>query len=180
VARLQVGQAAPKFKTKNLAGSDFGIEDFKGKKIWLAFFRYARCPLCNLYLSHLLARMPLLTRNGVKIIAVFESQPHKFPKYLGGQPSELFNIIPDPEKKIYKLYGLEESKMATLHPTVWWNWLRAQKRGFMQWPPDATFNRLPAHFLIDENGIVQVSHYATNAADNISWSKVAEFAGVPA
>jgi peroxiredoxin len=37
-----IGQPAPDFTLPTLGGGDLALSSFRGQKVWLAFFRYAR------------------------------------------------------------------------------------------------------------------------------------------
>ncbi len=54
-SRLEVGQLAPDFTAVQLDGSSVRLRDFAGQNVWLAFFRWANCPLCNFRIHELLA-----------------------------------------------------------------------------------------------------------------------------
>ena len=52
--RLTFGDTAPAFETTSIDGRPIRLDDFRGQKLLLAFFRYASCPLCNLRISELI------------------------------------------------------------------------------------------------------------------------------
>ena len=43
----------PELKLKKMDGSDFDLNNFKGKKVYLKYMRFASCMFCNLEVNHL-------------------------------------------------------------------------------------------------------------------------------
>lgn len=49
--RLKVAEQAPKFIGETQKGDSISLGSFQGKNVFLKFFRYASCPMCNLLLQ---------------------------------------------------------------------------------------------------------------------------------
>ena len=43
----------PELKLKKMDGSDFDLNNFKGKKVYLKYIIFASCMFCNLEVNHL-------------------------------------------------------------------------------------------------------------------------------
>ena len=71
-ARLTVGSAAPTIAVTNLAGAPVAIPD-PAALVHLQFRRFAGCPVCNLHLRGVAARIDELRRAGIREVAVFHS-----------------------------------------------------------------------------------------------------------
>ncbi len=177
MARIQEGEQAPDFKMKTTAGLSFVLSEMRGRKVWLSFYRYARCPLCSVIFNAIVTKAKFLKKHKIELVAVFESSLKNFPSHIGECSPLTCAIIPDPEKTLYKLYGIEKSVFALFHPKAITLFFKSMSQGYFQGFPDASLNRLPAHFLIDESGKVHKAYYGEHAADHITWETVEEFAG---
>ena len=71
--KIKVGQLAREFEVEDINGKSIALDDYTGKKLLLAFFRHAACPLCNLRVHQLIQNYPDLQNRGVNILAFFES-----------------------------------------------------------------------------------------------------------
>lgn len=175
MTELKPGVAAPNFTTKSLDGSEISIAAMRGKKIWLAFYRYAGCPLCNLYLSEISHKTEQLRKDGLQMIAVFESTPDMFPDNVRNLPYTRY-LISDPKKDLYFLYEVETRLGAALHPGAILKWIEATAgKGFSQPMPDGALGTVPAHFLINEEGILTRVKYGNHIGDHISFDDVEDF-----
>lgn len=179
---IKAGDKAPLFEGMTYNGNLLSLKDFSGKKIWLAIYRYATCPLCNLHLSQVAKYQRRLIEENIQFIAVFESFPHEFRKKNQSSTPRLidrvdFPLIADPHKNIYRSYKLKTSLIKTLHPKALIDLVKAHRAGFKQGKIQGDVGTIPAHFLINENGIVEKAHYCSNIVDHISWSCIEEFAG---
>jgi peroxiredoxin Q/BCP len=114
--RLAIGQPAPSFRATTWDGKPVSLADYQGQKLWLAFFRYASCPLCNVRVRAIYRRVDELTKSGVAVVAVFQSPGHKVREYVleGDEPP--MPILADPEMKLYEQYALERSVLGFLQP----------------------------------------------------------------
>ena len=114
--RLAIGQPAPSFRATTWDGKPVSLADYQGQKLWLAFFRYASCPLCNVRVRAIYRRVDELTKSGVAVVAVFQSPGHKVREYVleGDEPP--MPIIADPEMTLYEQYALERSVLGFLQP----------------------------------------------------------------
>ncbi|MEK6579616.1 MAG: redoxin domain-containing protein, partial [Bdellovibrionota bacterium] len=175
----EVGQTAPSFRAISFDGKMVDIKGLRGKRIWLIFYRYATCPLCNLHLSEIGGRYALFKQYGLEIVAVFETAVPQFFK-VGGMQSSAFPIISDTEKKLYSLYRTRRNILGVLRLSVLFKLIQAFTRGFKQRKIEGQFGQLPSHFLIDENGIIQKVHHGKTAVDHIAWSSVGLFGKIPA
>lgn len=81
--RLPPGEPAPIFTTKDCFNRPLALEDYRGKRLLLSFFRYASCVFCNLRVHLLIRHYPALHDRGLEMVAVFQSPPHSIRKYVG-------------------------------------------------------------------------------------------------
>lgn len=75
--RIQSGEQARPFEVTDIFDRTISLEDYRGKRLMLSFYRYASCPLCNLRIAQLIAHFDLLHGQGLEFLALFQS-----PKWL--------------------------------------------------------------------------------------------------
>lgn len=179
--KLSEGKKAPSFSELDITGKRIKLADYKGKKILLCFFRYAGCPWCNLAVHRLIAEYPKLNKLGLEIITFIQSKPENIDKFIlnNGATMPPFPIIADPMRKIYSLYGVEESYSAALKsikriPDWFWNVIgKKHIHGKM----DGSLSLVPAEFMIgpDEFKLYKV-HYGVDYFDHLAIAEILEFA----
>lgn len=174
--RLEVGQLAPDFTASQLDGSVVRLRDFAGKHVWLAFFRWAQCPLCNFRIHELLSLWSSrFADQSVVMLGVFQSPAAKL-EGLVERHSPPFISIPDPEMTLFEQYHLGTSMKGLLGKDVRRALAGARKEGIpvlTSW--DGPPFRTPADFLIDPMGVIRVAYYGENIADHIPFDQVSEY-----
>ncbi|RED51712.1 redoxin domain-containing protein [Cohnella lupini] len=168
---LQQGDKAPLFHSTDQSGLPVILENYLGRKVLLAFFRNSACALCNTRVHHFIQQYSKWRQQGLEIIAVFESPEANLRDNVGRQTAE-FPLIADPEALLYDKYGVETSEekvQATLSDVNTKNFIsEAEALGFKLIKEEgANFHRIPAEFLIDREGIVQVAHYGRLITDHL-------------
>jgi peroxiredoxin Q/BCP len=167
------------FESTSIDGKAFKLSDFKGRKIFLSFFRNGACALCNLRVHELAQHQNSFDSAGIKIIAVFESSVEDMRPYVGKQ-NVAFTLLCDPTGKLYNLYGVKTSPdlvnavISTGH---------AEKRieaaanaGFKLTPQEGSnFFRIPAEVLIDENFNIVKIHHCDELTDHLPIDEVLKF-----
>ncbi|TBL79474.1 redoxin domain-containing protein [Paenibacillus thalictri] len=180
IQQLQPGNAAPLFQTVDHNGSSVRLEQYRGRKMLLAFFRNSACALCNLRMHRLISRYPQWREQGLDVIAFFESPETSLHAYAGKQDAP-FPLIADPQARIYNLYGVEVSEQkvqATISDTFTKSAIaQAEAAGFkLTHEEGSNFHRIPAEFLIDEDGILRVVHYNRLITDDLPLETIDRFA----
>ena len=170
MTKMQIGMKAPNIELADWKGIPFSLENVSGKK-WIAFFRYASCPLCNLRVNEMIKRYEELTQNGLQIFAVFQSDPESIAKYVGKQEPP-FRILCDSSEKAYESYGLQANLLGMMSPKNMTQLISAVKSGFMPGKMEGTVTRIPADFLIDENNVLLDVYYGKTIGDHIPLERV--------
>jgi peroxiredoxin len=170
------GEAAPDFDAECWDGGRVKLADADGKRTWLAFFRYASCPLCNLRVHQMITRHERYEAAGLRVLAVFQSAPASIAEYVGKQAPP-FPLICDPEEKLYALYGLNHSKLGLLHPANAVGLAHAASKGFLPGKQDGTVDRLPADFLLGPDLRIEHAYYAKRIGEHIPFERVDAFLG---
>ncbi len=171
--RIQAGTIAPSFAARDSFGQPIDLEQYAGKWVLLSFFRNGACAICNLRVHRLIERFPDLQRQGLEVIAVFESPDLSIQEYVGQQAAP-FPIVPDPDASLYALYGVEVSEdkvNATMtRPETPDVIAEAAANGFtLRREPGSNFYRLPAEFLIAPDGLVRIAHYGEYVYDHLEF-----------
>jgi thioredoxin-dependent peroxiredoxin len=174
--KLRKGEQVPEFDVKDVYGNLVSSKGFKGRKVLISFYRYASCPLCNLRVHELITEFNDLERKGLNLIALFQSPKNSILSYVGKQKPP-FPIIPDPERNIYKLFGVEENSKIKFFKGIGkiGKFRKASGLGFKGGTREGAMYLVPADFLIDEEGIIQEAYYGKDISDHISLDSIRDF-----
>ena len=167
VVKIETGWPAPDFTTVDLSGQSHSLADFQGRKLMLSFYRYASCPLCNLRLRQLIQKYEELQARGLHLLAFFQSPAESIQLYAGRQEAP-FPVIPDPDRVVYRAYGVESSLSGFIKGGVHLRTLvRATRAGFRPGRMEGSLTLVPADFLIGPDQRVVRSYYGRDIADHI-------------
>ncbi|MES2749296.1 MAG: redoxin domain-containing protein [Patescibacteria group bacterium] len=174
--KLKDGDVAPYFSVVDINGGKVEINKDNGKKILLSFFRYSGCPWCNLAIYRLTEMAPELESQGVKVVCFVQSKQEDIVKNVINRHDVKppFNLVPDPDKIIYGLYGVEESALkyfTSLRKLPEWIY-SSYKLHYKQPEVDGSVTLVPAQFLIDSDGTIIKVHYGTDYADDMTYSEI--------
>lgn len=131
----------------------------------LQFRRFAGCPICHLHVRSVAKRHHELKAAGVVEIVVFHSDSDSLRRYQTDLP---FAVIADPERTMYREFGVESSLASIAHPRAW---LAAARGTMQQRSVGAAMGRgedhlgKPADFLIASDGTVVAAKYGAHADD---------------
>lgn len=173
--RLISGTPAPDFRVRDWRGTEHHLARMRGRRVWLAFFRYASCPLCNLRVRAMIERWPSW-EGRVALLAVFQSPSASIAAYVGKQAPP-FPLIGDPEEELYRSYHLESSLAGFLSPRAAAVGARAATRGFLPGRMEGTKTRHPADFFIDEEGILVRAFYGSDISEHVPFEAVDAWLG---
>jgi len=171
MSRLHEGDTAPSIDLPSLSGEQ--VELPKSGLLHLQFRRYAGCPICNLHLRNVARRIGEIEEFGVREVAVFHSNAETMRPFQGDLP---FQVIADPEKRLYRKFGVEASFRALLAPRAW----VAVAKGLVADHPSGAMTGegghlgLPADFLIDSSGRIVALKYGKHADDQWEVDEILE------
>ncbi len=166
MTKLSIGMRVPGRTVDVLGGARVRLPNAE-HLTHLQFRRFAGCPICNSHLRSVALRSGEIAAAGILEIAVFHSEAATMLPYQGDLP---FAVVADPEKRLYREFGVEESLRALFDPRS----LPAVFRGMTSSTPsnplvgEGGHLGLPAEFLIRSTGEILDLHYGTHAADH--WS----------
>jgi hypothetical protein len=151
--------------------------------VHLQFRRFAGCPICNLHLRTFVVRHEEIVAAGVREVVLFHSPAEQLREQAGELP---FDLIADPDKRLYREFGVESAPRALLDPRTWPAILRGIAADLpavlrrRKPAPRATGGRLglPADFLIAPDGRLLAAKHGRHADDQ--WSVDELLARVPA
>lgn len=136
--------------------------------VHLQFRRFAGCPICHLHLQQVVKRHPEITEQGITEVVVFHSDADLLRSYEADLP---FATVADPDKKLYREFGVESSLGAVLRPGAWGAMIGGLRNGSSLSgalnPREGHLGK-PADLLIDSSGRIVASHYGKHADDQ--WS----------
>ena len=179
--KLQSNLIAPLFKEKDIYGRMIDLEEYRDKKVLVAFFRHAGCPFCNIRVHNLLKVYPQLKAQGLEMIFFFESKEKVLLSSIFHKEISPIPLIADPEKKWYEAYGLEQSgyKVAISHiQTFVQTAFKASSLGLPVHLMESgeSIKTLPAEFLLEEGLLIKEVHYSERLTDRMSVDKIQAFA----
>jgi len=181
--KLKVGQQAPLFHATDIYGRRVSLVEYFGGKLLVSFYRAAVCPLCNLHTWHTINRYGQYQRQGLRVVAFYESSPEHAHHYLDRlQPP--FPIIADLNRQVYDLYGLDSSFFGAIYARLFrlGDYRAAAQRHIggnvveNLLHMDGRFGRLPAEFLIGPDLRIRRAHYGRDAGDFLLFSEIDAFA----
>lgn len=175
--KIRPSQAAPDFSIKDINGAAVNLSDYKGKKVMLTFYRNVGCPICNLRFHELQEQAGYFKSKGLVMLAVYESTAENMKQYLEGE--ECYStMIPNPDQRLYKLYGIERSSGKLIKGMVH-GAMGKMKEGKALFKKkiklDGNTNRISADFLIDENGNVKTAYYGKFIGDHLPIEDIKRF-----
>lgn len=164
---ISEGDRLDPFTLTNLAGETVPVPD-PNHRLHLQFRRHAGCPICNTHLRSVTQRLDEITAAGIREVVFFHSSADLLRKHQQELP---FDVIPDPDRRIYGDFGVERSWRAIANPKI----LASVGAGFVRQRGKGTLGTLteshlgmPADFLIDTDGTVLAAKYGEHGADQ--WS----------
>jgi peroxiredoxin Q/BCP len=105
MTHLKPGDRAPGFSEENKDNIIPSLERFKGKKIIIYFYSKDDTPGCSAEACNLRDNYKILRDNGFEIIGISPDSENSHQKFIS-KYNLPFELIPDPEKKIIKAYGV--------------------------------------------------------------------------
>lgn len=179
--RLENNVKAPIFNLEDVFGRQINLEEYKGKKTLIGFYRHAGCPFCNMRVHALTKVYNQVKEMGMEMIFFFESEKKVILRSTFHQEVSPVPIISDPENVWYKAYGIEKSgyKSAVSHITTFVQTaIKAGRTGVPMhlMAGDESIKTMPAEFLLDENGVIQKLYYSERLNSRMLVDEIIAFA----
>jgi peroxiredoxin len=178
--KLKTGDDAIDFTAVDIYGKEVKLSDYKGKKIILGFYRNVTCPFCNRRIHQILSQSTRLKESGIQMLFIFESNNKKLSESSFHQGISPFPLIGNPERDIYKQYGVENSLFGVVKTVFVSSFFKAVKDvkplNLPTQDKEASSSLMPADFLIDEHFKIVKAHYGTHMDDHIPIEEIKDFA----
>lgn len=173
---MKSGDIAPVIELSAIDGSTFNSRQLAGRRYLVTFFRFATCPFCNMRVAEMVRRRQELGEN-FEIVAVFEADLPHLQKHAGRHLAS-FPILADPEAVSYRQYGIGKSFfgvikgfVSRIHVA-----LTGMLRGYIPREISSRLLTMPASFLVDEHGVIQLAYYGRDEGDHLSFESIKAFA----
>lgn len=165
--RLTKGDNAPNITLMDTKDDLFNLNAYGGKKVLVSFYRFATCPFCNLRI-HTIVKNYDKYREQFEVIAIFESKPSTLKKAMKKYDAP-FRIMSDHTGTYYRAYGLEKSVLGVIKGMLFRmpSLIKSMMMGNLPINVDSPMTRMPADFLIDENGIIEIAYYGDDEGDHL-------------
>ncbi len=175
MSRIERGELAPDFTAATYDGKTISSRDYRDSKLWLSFYRFAACPLCNYRIQEVVARYDDLSQAGIRVVCVMMSPPERIAEY-AAKSKPPFPIVADPERVMYEAYGVTPSFWGAFSMSNLTTFIKSMRSGTRMGPTDGPMTMLPADFLIDPEGVVYEAFYGKSFAEHIPFESVSAFA----
>jgi len=166
--RLKENEIAPSFSVVDMNGKTFDLDSPREKPLLIAFFRYASCPLCNLRVHELIENYENL-KDKIEIVLIFQSPKEKIEQYVGKQNIP-YRLLPNPNKKLYHLYGVENSWLGFAKA---WTveikrvFIALFKKHYLPGSVEGEIHRIPADFIVDRDNKILKAYYGKDIGDHL-------------
>ncbi|MGD1843432.1 MAG: redoxin domain-containing protein [Thermonemataceae bacterium] len=179
--KLFQGEQAKEFKVKDIHKQEISLSQYEGKKLLLSFYRNVACPFCNLRVHQLTKLAVQLRDQGLEMVFFFETPTRHILRSTFHNDLSPIPIVGDPDKEIYKLYGVETSVMKSINSLF--------KKGFKSQLKEAkelgldkvedggkVSKIIPADFLIKEQQKVVQAYYGAYINDHLPLDNILNYA----
>jgi thioredoxin-dependent peroxiredoxin len=177
--RLSPGDRSHEFLITSIFGNQISNTTYARNKVWMAFYRYAGCPMCASHFDEVTSYMQKLKDNNVVFFAVFDSSPAKVPDRMKAKAGPNCVIVGNDNLGMFEQFGVEKSWGGLLSMGSVKSRIEAGKKGYSENNLDGAINRMPAHILIWPGGEVAVAHYGKHAGDQVPWNVAWDFVAKP-
>lgn len=172
MSKIQLKAKAPEFTAIDYLGNEVVLSAYKGKKVYLTFFRTASCPFCNLRVNQLMKKAEEWSKKNVVIIGVFASPTEEIKKYAGKQ-NPTFTIIADSEEILYKEYQIKQSFFGMFKAMMRMKTMMTiMTQGYFNFKTMTDKPLLTADFLINKEGMIEKVYYGRDFGDHLSIEEI--------
>lgn len=158
--------AAPDSKVILSDGTEKRLSDFWSfKPLALLFIRHFGCPFCREEVARLRREKETVDRAGFQVLLVSMGTPEEAEGFRR-QFNLPFTIICDPEKALYKAYGLKGRSISQIFsPKLFLKGLKAVGQGFLPGLSLGDPFQLPGVVVIDVKGHIRFRYYSRDPSD---------------
>ena len=172
MTRLQTGDVFPAFTFSTASKDSVSVYAIcKGRKTVFWVLRYIGCTVCRYDVSLIAERYQEFLDKNAQVYVVMQSDREHVQNDLKNTDTVLpFEIITDPEQKIYQMLSIEpaasmEALAGNAGEALREKARKARLKGFSHGDYEGNEQQLPAMFIVNEDGITCYVHYAENIMD---------------
>ncbi len=172
--KLRKGDNVRNFKYDTAIKSNVDFKESMDGKTVLAFLRYAGCTICRYDIEEFKKEYYKLKEKGVELKVVLQSKKEIVKEIF--KDDLPFEIICDPEQKLYKLYNLNSahSKRGLIQGSDIDKATKAAQIGLIHGEYEGNEMQLPAVLIFDEDGKVIHTHYGLSVGDTLTVDEIIE------
>ena len=163
MTKFKAGDMIPATSLESVTGESIKLPD-PNRLVHLQFRRFVDCPICNTHIAELRRRAHEIEAAGIKEVIVFHSSAKSIRSYQKGLP---FVLIGDPEKALYKYFGVTAS-LRFLSRKALGAAVRGVAHGHFGLRLSGGPLGLPGDFLVAPSGQIKAAKYGAHAYDQ--WS----------
>ena len=173
--KIKIGDKIDDIVLPSVDGNEFNTSNLKGKKVLLTFYRFARCPMCNLRINDLKNNQREFGNN-FSIVGIFHSEIKNLIKAMDKHDVP-FHFLADADYKYFSKYDVKTSIWGLIKASLFRvnRFNKAMLKGYIPFPVRGYFNILPVDLLINEEGIVEKVKYANDIGDHLPLDEVINF-----
>ena len=173
--KLKKGDKLPEIILPSIDGTEFNTKKLLGKKILLTFYRFARCPMCNLRINELRKRESEFGKN-FSVVGIFHSDTNNLAPAMERHDVS-FHFLADKNYEYFSKYDVKTSVWGLIKASIFRisRFNRALMKGYLPFPINGYFNILPVDILINEEGIISRVKYANDIGDHLPIDDVIDF-----
>lgn len=111
----------------------------------------------------------------MEVVRIFHSPPEALQHLVAGHEAVPFPVLADPEKRVYRLYGVSSSILGLLDPRGWGRAVAAARAGHKpDWRDTLRdgIGGLPADFQVGPDGRLERVHYGRTFTDSMQPGEV--------
>lgn len=150
---LDVGEQAPAFTLPGAGGGSVSLEEYRGKKLYLFFFRGTWCPNCANQLRQIQRELSEIEKLGVSVLGICCQGTGPMAAFLKKEGIS-FPLLSDESRQTAKAYGVYT---------------------YLSW--DSVNIARPSFFLIDESGVIRYRYVGAHQWDRPSLEEIKKLAG---
>ena len=165
--QLKKGDIAPYISLVDINNQKFELKNYRGKKVLITFYRFASCPFCNLRIHNIVQNYERYKEH-FEIVAIFESDLNMLQKQMQKYDSP-FRIMSDRKRLYYDAYNIEKSFIGMIKGMLFRmpSLFKSMFMGNIPLNIDSSILTMPADFLINEDGIIDIAYYAKDEGDHL-------------
>ena len=175
--KIKTGDVISECSLSDIDGAVFDLENIKGNRALVSFYRFSLCPFCHLRINETKNYKENFGDN-FKMIAIFNCTLESLQKSSTKHDSSI-HILADEKRFYFDKYSVEKSGFGVFLGSII-GFFRFMKAIFVKGFNPLTslsgaFPGLPVDVLVDESGVVQDVKYGKTTIDHIPMSDVISF-----